>query len=101
MIAMYIAWTVAKNISVTKPEAAAPGDPLLGSNDELTPLIPIDSRGHSTGHTNTFDIVDIYSVDLHKDEHVEDADDQLDDEEVKQNLQGRFGWLWRFYYLVA
>ena len=102
MIIMYIAWALAKNTSAAKQEAVAPGDRRpLESADELTPLIPTDSRGHATGHTNTFDIVDIYNVDLYKDEYVQDSDDELDDEEVKKNIQGRFGWLWKLYYLVA
>jgi len=102
MIVMYFAWALAKNTSATKQEAATPGDrPPLEATDELTPLIPTDSRGHATGHSSTFDIVDIYTVDLYKDEHVEDADDELDDEEAKRNVQGRFGWLWKLYYLVA
>ncbi|KAH0827603.1 amino acid permease/ SLC12A domain-containing protein [Lanmaoa asiatica] len=98
MIVMYIAWALAKNISATKLEAVTPGDPPLESAEELTPLI---SRGRTAGHTNTFDIVDIHSVDLYKDEHVEDPDDEVDGEEIKQNLQGRFGSLWKLYYLIA
>ena len=99
MIIMYIAWALAKN---PKQKGVVPGDRRsLESTDESTPLIPTDSRGHATGHTSTFDIVDIYSVDLYKDEHVEDSDDELDDEEAKENIQGRFGWLWKLYYLVA
>lgn len=94
MMVMYTAWVLAKNNSFTKPEAA-------GSTGELTPLIPIDSRGHATGHPSLFDVVDIYGVDLYKDEYVEDADDELDEEGMKQNLHGRFGWLWRLYYLVV
>ena len=101
MIIMYIAWALARNIPATKQDAAASGDRPLESANELTPLIPTDSRDHATGRTSTFDIVDIYTVDLYKDEHVEDADDELDDEEVKKNLQGRCGWLWKLYYLVA
>ena len=102
MIIMYIAWALGKNIPATEQEAVAPSDRRpLAATDELTPLIPTNSRGRATGHTSTFDIVDIYSVDLYKDEHVEGSDDELDDEEVTKNLQGRFGWLWKLYYLVA
>lgn len=102
MIVMYTIWALAKNTSATKPMAVTPGNLSLGSAGELTPLIPTDSRGHATRRTRLFDIVDILSVDLYKDEHVEDADEELNDEEVKQNdLQGRFGWLWRLYYLIV
>lgn len=102
MIIMYIAWALAKNIYPTTPEVVVPSHLPLGStSDESTPLIPTDSRGHAAGQTSMFDIADIYSIDLYKDEHVEDAEDELDDEEVKQNVQGRFGWLWRLYYLFA
>lgn len=101
MIIMYIAWALVKNIPAAKQDAAASGDRPLESADELTPLIPTDSRDHATGRTSMLDIVDIYTVDLYKDEHVEDSDDELDDEEVKKNLQGRYGWLWKLYYFVA
>ncbi|KAF8135593.1 amino acid permease/ SLC12A domain-containing protein [Boletus edulis] len=93
MITMYTTWLLVKSISAAK---LAPAD---RSVDESTPLIPTDPRGHAAP-TNVFDIVDIYSVDLYQDEHVEDPDDELDNEEVKRNLQGRFGWIWRLYYLV-
>lgn len=99
MIVMYIAWAFAKNIPAT--HSATPGDHLSESPDESTPLIPTDSRDHATGSTSKFDIADIYSVDLYADEHVEDSDDELDNEEVKTHLEGRFGWLWKLYYLVA
>lgn len=96
MIVMYTAWALAKNISATNTvdEGDQPAD-------ELTPLIPTDTRGRAIGLTDKFDIVDIYSVDLYKDEHVEDSDDELDDQEMKTNLEGRFAWFWRVYYLVA
>ena len=102
MIIMYITWALAKNTSARKEEAVTPGDRRpLEVTDELTPLIPADSRGHATGHSNAFDIVDIHGVDLYRDEHVEDSNDELDNEEMKKNVQGRFGWLWKLYYLVA
>ena len=101
MIIMYIAWALAKNISAVKQERVTPGDGPLESADESTPLIPANSCGHATGPTSIFDIVDIYNVDLYKDEHVEDINDELDEEEMRENLQGRFGWLWKLYYLVA
>ena len=99
MIIMYIAWVLTKNIS--PPIPVTPGNPHSESADESTPLIPTDSGGCVIGHTNKFDIVDIHSVDLHADEYVEDVSDELDDQEIKTNLEGRFGWVWRLYYLIA
>ena len=98
---MYIAWALTKNISTVKQDVVAPGDGSLESADESTPLISTDSRGKAEAPANAFDVVDIYTVDLYEDEHVEDPDDELDNEEAKRNLQGRFGWLWRLYYLIA
>lgn len=92
MIVMYIAWALVKNISATSSVDDSDQSP-----DEFTPLM----RAHATGHTNKFDIVDIHTVDLYKDEHVEDSDDELDNQEMKANLEGRLGWLWKLYYLIA
>ena len=101
MVAMYIAWAVVKNIFANKQEPETSGDHALEFGSESTPLISVNTRGRATGQTNMFDIVDIHTVDLYADEHVEDSEDELDNEEMKRNLQGRFGWLWRLYYIVA
>ncbi|KAG8213793.1 amino acid permease-domain-containing protein [Butyriboletus roseoflavus] len=102
MIVMYTVWALAKDIYPTKPDVMVPNGFTSGSTrNESTPLIPTDSRGHATGHTSMFDIVDICSIDLYQDEHVEDAEDELDEEEVKQDLQARFGWLWRLLTSVS
>lgn len=101
MIVMYFAWALTKRAFTVKQRTVASGDNPAENADELTPLIPTDSRGRTTERKSIFDIVDIHSVDLHKDEHADSADDELEEEEMKRYLEGPFGWFWKLYYLIA
>ncbi|KAF9467319.1 amino acid permease-domain-containing protein [Collybia nuda] len=49
------------------------------------------------------DLVDIHSVDLYRDEHVEGEDDKADDQTRATRIQagGVKGFIWRLYYVAA
>lgn len=47
------------------------------------------------------DVVDIKTVDLYKDEHMDDDWDREDDLERGLNLQSRWKLAWRFWYLFS
>lgn len=45
--------------------------------------------------------IDLRTVDLHQDEHHDGKADLEDDNDRAAKLRGRFGWLWRLYFVVA
>ena len=47
------------------------------------------------------EVVDINTVDLYSDEHVDDEYDGEDDALRAARRKGRWGWLWRLYDIVA
>lgn len=47
------------------------------------------------------DLVDTSTVDLYKDEYVEDESDKADDELRNNRIQGRKGFLWKVYYWIV
>lgn len=99
MAVMYIAWSLIKR-------------PVPDSNDALP-----DSSEDATEHTPLIcltrkekqpwrawwrsDVVNVNTVDLRRDEYVEEVEDLADDEERENRLKGRWKVLWRAYYLVA
>lgn len=49
------------------------------------------------------DLVDVQTVDLYRDEHVESVDDKSDDEtrDSRTQSKGIKGFLWKVYYIAA
>lgn len=47
------------------------------------------------------DLVNVDTVDLFRDEYVEQEEDKTDGEERKRRIIGRGGFLWRIYYWVV
>ncbi|KDQ17035.1 hypothetical protein BOTBODRAFT_620064 [Botryobasidium botryosum FD-172 SS1] len=45
--------------------------------------------------------IDLHTVDLYEDEHQDGKADLDDNEDRAERLRGRFGWLWRIYFLIA
>ena len=48
-----------------------------------------------------FNFVDLRTVDLDRDVHVETNEDAKDDLGREARLAGRWRWLWRMYYILA
>lgn len=93
MIGMYIFWLIAKG-------SIAPAVRLQVDNDETT-----ESAGRIARLLcmlrGAFDMVDVHTVDLHEDEYANVDQDEADDSEREERLKGRYGFLWRMYYLVV
>ncbi|KAH7913180.1 amino acid permease/ SLC12A domain-containing protein [Hygrophoropsis aurantiaca] len=95
MLVMYVTWIVAKRVVSTSPGS---GNSFSAPAHETTPLIGTGTGGSPS---RWFDIVDIQTVDLHKDEYDEDVIDEAEDEKRAKRLQSGARLLWRVYYLVA
>lgn len=90
MIVMYLAWLVLKRIPYKKSQAIALP---IDAEDIPVSIAPARSRW--------LDLVDTAEVDLHRDEHKDDAEDLVDDQERDRRLRGRAKLFWRVYYLAA
>lgn len=87
MIVMFIVWMLVQRPGARKN---LPNDSVSGSGDA-----PLARRLWYS------DLVDVDTVDLFRDEYVEEEEDKTEDELRKNRVKGKKGFLWRLYYWVA
>ncbi|RDB24776.1 putative amino-acid permease PB1C11.02 [Hypsizygus marmoreus] len=87
MLVMFIVWMVLKRPGASKglPEASGSGE----------------GRRSPARRLWYSDLVDVDTVDLYRDEYVEEEDDKFDDEKRTSRLQGKLRFLWRFFYWIV
>jgi len=101
MVVMYVSWLITKGATVAAVRQRVGGDATLELARETTPLLCIGTRRRGIDLRAAFDIVDLNTVDLRKDEYADVDQDEAEDNEHKQRLSGRYGLLWRLFYYVA
>ncbi|KNZ72196.1 putative amino-acid permease PB1C11.02 [Termitomyces sp. J132] len=88
MMVMYIAWTIFTGFRSNYSE--------YSHNSGCSQVVHL--TGRRVWHN---DFVDANTVDLYQDEHVEMEIDKTEDEQRVSRINGKAGYLWRFYYLVS
>ena len=89
MVVMYIVWITFKRL----PQHKGVIDPEFVGSSDTPPISPKRVRW--------FDLVDISTVNLHRDEYEDAVDDLIEDQERDRRMKGRIRWLWRLYYTIA
>ncbi|KAL0956241.1 hypothetical protein HGRIS_002395 [Hohenbuehelia grisea] len=95
MIVMYLAWMLLRRPTVNQ-DLALPSD--SASAISSTPAQSISSKRRRWWYN---DLVDPNIVDLKRDEHEEQDEDRADDEERERRVNGKYGLMWKSYYLAA
>lgn len=85
MIVMYLLWTAVRRTG-------------LGPDSDRS-LASAEASGGRAWWRG--DLVDAESVDLRRDEYVEEDVDRAEDQKRDARIKSRKGWLWRIYYWVA
>lgn len=95
MLFMFTIWMLVKRPGFHASEAARARLPETSASGEARP--PAIKRIWYS------DLVDVQTVDLFRDEHIEGDDDKADDQtrETRTQAKGVKGFLWRLYYLAA
>ncbi|KZP12388.1 hypothetical protein FIBSPDRAFT_754937 [Athelia psychrophila] len=102
MLVMYLAWMLIRRpdpnadaAAAAKLPSSAPGDIALES-DPSSPVPAVARRKWWTS-----DLVDVDTVDLARDEYVEQHVDKADDARVEARARGKWRWAWKVYYWVV
>lgn len=100
MIVFYLAWLIVQRVyAPAKPLSVTP-EPTSSTTppSQTTPLL---RRSRDLTWHRYHDFVDTKTVDLYRDEYVEEEHDVAEDLERKERLSGKARWLWRAYYIIA
>ncbi|KAF8070371.1 amino acid permease-domain-containing protein [Lyophyllum atratum] len=89
MIVMFVVW-----LSMTWLRPSRSKDLPRGSGRDQTDPTPARRVWYS-------DLVDLNTVDLFRDEYVEEEEDNADDERRNDRVEGKRGFLWKVYYWVV
>ncbi|KAE9408625.1 hypothetical protein BT96DRAFT_1013261 [Gymnopus androsaceus JB14] len=117
IIVMYIVWVLTRPLRspARLPEPGSDNGasttlsgPRNPRSPSQTPLVGRRSsstdRGRAGRTTRYFDVVDVHTVDLYRDEHEEEEGDRMDDEEREKRMKSTNSvqrTLWKLFYLVV
>lgn len=99
MVVMYIGWLILRQQTTKKINTEPQGVASTHEASDSTPLL----RQHDgqSRQWKLHDLVDPSNVDLYQDEYEDEEVDYQEDEERKRRLGGRWGFIWRAFYLAA
>lgn len=86
MVVMYMAWIIFYRRT----------EPVTGDLSRV-PLL----QNPEIETSKWLDMVDVKSVNLYVDEHIEGDEDKLDDDKQAARLRGGTEWLWQLYHWVV
>jgi len=99
MIVMYLGW-----ILIARPGSQStqtPGHTLNSSSSGADhPTVPSNTPIPSKQWFST-DLVNINTVNLYADEYREEPDDEEENALMQKRTEGKMGWAWKMFYLVA
>lgn len=108
---MYIIWSLTRGVRTPARipgPPASPSEPRNPRSPSQTPLFngraSSRDRPSKTKLLRYLDVVDVYTVDLYRDEHEEEEEDRAEDGERERRTKGTNvvqRTLWKLFYLVA
>jgi amino acid transporter, AAT family len=93
MLVMFIAWTLTRRFRRAQPMAVE--RPASSSPGEAPPSI------QGSEWTRWFDVVDVATIDLKRDEYEDDQRDFEEDDVQERRLKGQMRWAWKIYHYIA